>query len=82
MESDKMNPYTVLEKWNRLNSIHSYLQKDGEQLYAYFQNGLSLIKELGQLLRRIAIPDMSEEEGSMEVNNTTVVASASTSCYV
>ena len=60
--------------------IHAYLQKDGEQLYAYFQNGLSLIKELGQLLRRIAIPDMSEEERSMKVNNTTVVAS--TSCYV
>ena len=56
------------------------MQKDGEQLYAYFQNGLSLIKELGQLLRRIAIPNMSEEEGSMEVNNKTVVAS--TSCYV
>ena len=58
------------------------LQKDGEQLYAYFQNGLSLIKELGQLLRRIAIPDMSDdaERGAMEVDSNPV--GAITSCYI
>ena len=44
-------------------------QKDGEQLFAYFQNGLSLIKELGQLLRKIAGPDTGDgdEAISMEV---------------
>merc|ERR1719188_1778877 len=44
-------------------------EKDGEQLFAYFQNGLSLIKELGQLLRKIAGPDTGDgdEAISMEV---------------
>ena len=72
-------------------------QKDGEQLFAYFQNGLSLIKELGQLLRKIAGPDTEgdDDDGEgeatlMEVEDPddTVEEEASgcrtkiTSCYV